>query len=227
MEHVSVIELVKEVRVTIDENRNESSYLVSETENMELNEIIRSKLLDAVRAVSEDAPISMLEATPMEIPEAAQYTQTDGSGYVVLPPDFLRLLYFKMSSWRTGVHGAAEENSSVAMMQKNLFTRGTPLKPVCVLSHDLSGKRTLGYYSAGYENNGKYRSRDHRIDRALYLPIPAIVKEKEGEISVEYISFGGVLRPSIVNYCAGLSLVSRGDVKLAESFFNLAKSYFK
>lgn len=62
MEHVSVEELVKEIRITIDENRAESSYLKSETDNMELNEIIRSKLLDAVRAVSEEAPISMLDA---------------------------------------------------------------------------------------------------------------------------------------------------------------------
>lgn len=219
MEHVSVEELVKEIRITIDENRAESFYLKSETDNMELNEIIRSKLLDAVRAVSEEAPVSMLDAMPMDIPEAAQYMQTDGSGYVVLPPDFLRLVYFKMCSWRTGVYEAADENSDVAMMQLNPFTRGTPLKPVCVLSHDLSGNRTLEYYTAGYLNNGNYYRRDHRIDRALYLPIPSV---ENGTVS-----FGRLLRPAIVNYCAGLTLLSRKEAELAEVFFNLAKSSFK
>lgn len=133
----------------------------------------------------------------MDIPEAAQYMQTDGSGYVVLPPDFLRLVYFKMYSWRTGVYEAEDEGSDVAMMQLNPFTRGTPLKPVCVFSHDLSGNRTLEYYTAGYLNNGNYHRRDHRIDRALYLPIPVIEKKTEDNKTVEYITFGGLLRPSI------------------------------
>lgn len=219
MEHVSVEELVKEIRITIDENRTENSYLKSETNNMELDEIIRSKLLDAVRAVSEEAPVSMLDAMPMDIPAAAQYMQTDGSGYVVLPPDFLRLVYFKMYSWRTGVYEAVDESSDVAMMQLNLFTRGTPLKPVCVFSHDLSGNRTLEYYTVGYLSNGNYHRRDHRIDRSLYLPMPSI----ENGI----VSFGHLLRPAIVNYGAGLALLSRKEVELAEVFFNLAKSNLK
>lgn len=44
------------VRITLDENRIEQEYIVSEDNNMELNEIIREKLLDAVRSVERIAP---------------------------------------------------------------------------------------------------------------------------------------------------------------------------
>ena len=62
MEKVLVDELVKEVRVTLDENQVESEYLQSSTENMELNEIIRSKMPDAVRGIVEMCPVSLLNA---------------------------------------------------------------------------------------------------------------------------------------------------------------------
>ena len=45
----NVEDLVTSVRITLDENRIEQEYIVSEDNNMELNEIIREKLLDAVR----------------------------------------------------------------------------------------------------------------------------------------------------------------------------------
>lgn len=221
MECIPVNDLVRDVRVLLDENRLETSYLQSDTDNMELDEIIHSNIVDAVRSVLTGAPSGMLEGVPLNIPEAAQYMETDGSGYVVLPPDFLRLLYFKMRSWRKGVYKAYPEASNIARMQTNLFTRGTPIKPICILSHDLNGSLTLEYYSVGFENNGTYNRRDHRIDRALYIPIPSIIAKDD----VESIEFNRLLYPSIINYCAGLTCINRKDDKLAEIFFNLAKSY--
>lgn len=76
----NVEDLVTSVRITLDENRIEQEYIVSEDNNMELNEIIREKLLDAVRSVERIAPVQMLDSVPLVIPEAAQYCDTDGSG---------------------------------------------------------------------------------------------------------------------------------------------------
>ena len=56
----NVEDLVTSVRITLDNN-------------MELNEIIREKLLDAVRSVERIAPVQMLDSVPLVIPEAAQY----------------------------------------------------------------------------------------------------------------------------------------------------------
>ena len=57
----NVEDLVTSVRITLDENRIEQEYIVSEDNNMELNEIIREKLLYAVRSVERIAPVQMLD----------------------------------------------------------------------------------------------------------------------------------------------------------------------
>lgn len=220
MEHMLVEEFIREVRITLDENRMETEYLVSNTDNMELDGIIRSKILEAVRAVTLNAPLEILDAEPMIIPEAAQYAGTDGSGYVVLPPDFFRLVLFKMRSWRAPVFVAVSDTSDIAGQQKNMFTRATPLKPVCVLSRDLSGNRTLEYYTVGYMNDGKCTRRDHAIDRALYIRYPEFIEEDSGL----YVDFSKLLHEAVVNYCAGLALVSRGNPEAAQNFFNLSKN---
>lgn len=216
----NVEDLVTSVRITLDENRIEQEYIVSEDNNMELNEIIREKLLDAVRSVERIAPVQMLDSVPLVIPEAAQYCDTDGSGYVVLPPDFLRLTLFKMRSWRNPVFDAIGDDTEEARMQYNVYTRGTPIRPVCVLSRDLSGSKILQYYTVGFENNGKYNRRDHRIDRALYLPVPSYTGDNNEELE-----FNSLLREAIINYTAGLVMVSRREPQMAETFFNIGKSF--
>ena len=203
-------DLLAEVRLTLDENQKESAYLESGTDNMELDEIIRAKLPDAVKAIHSACPAGMLEPLPMDIPEAAQYKGTDGSGYVVLPPDFLRLVHFKLVSWNRGCSVAHEEGSRTALMQRNPFTRGTPLKPVCVFSHDLNGNRVLRYYTSDGGN--------HKIDISLYVPVPQI-KTVGG---VETLHVSELARVPIVNYCAGLVEASRGND--GRRFFDLASS---
>ena len=214
MEKVLVDELVKEVRVTLDENQVESEYLQSSTENMELNEIIRSKMPDAVRGIVEMCPVSLLNADALTLADDDLTTNKDGSGYVVLPNDFLRLVSFKLASWNRAVTSVADEGSPTGLMQRNAFTRGTPMKPVCVLSHKADGRRVLEYFTASGGND--------TVERALYVPNPSIVTEDGNE----KISIPHLLRASIVNYCAGLACLSRGDAEQGDLFIKIATSNF-
>jgi len=96
MVQVLINDLVGEVRVALDENRTESSYLSDNTDNMELNEIISSKLLEAVRSVQENCPVWMLEG---EVMTTILSSNTDGSGTLSLPDDFLRLVALQLTEW--------------------------------------------------------------------------------------------------------------------------------
>lgn len=209
MEQVLITDLMKEVRITLDENRQESSYLNSDTNNMELNEIIRSKLVDATRSILSVCPIDILESKPITITTDNQVKNEDGSGYIVLPDDFLRLSQFKLSSWNRVVTNVAEEGSTIALMQHNSFTRGTPLKPVCVFGHNASGKRTIEYY-IGKDNS-------HGVEKALYVGLPSISDNK--------LEIPGILRFHIIHYCAGLVEVSRGNTPHADAFFKIANNF--
>ena len=214
MEKVLVDELVKEVRVTLDENQVESEYLQSSTENMELNEIIRSKMPDAVRGIVEMCPVSLLNADALTLADDDRTENEDGIGFVVLPNDFLRLVSFKLASWNRSVTSVADEESPTGLMQRNAFTRGTPMKPVCVLSHKADGKRVLEYFTASGGND--------TIERALYVTNPSIVTEDGNE----KISIPHLLRAAIVNYCAGLTCFSRGDAEQGNLFLKIATSNF-
>lgn len=214
MEQVLVDDLIKEVRVTLDENRQESSYLKGGLDNMELNEIIRSKLIDAARSILEVCPLNMLEPKEFVAFEDKQIKNDDGSGYVVLPDDFLRLSQFKLNSWNRSVVNAAEEGSAISYMQRNLFTRGTPVKPVCVFAHNASGKRIMEYYTAGKLND----TYDHNVEKALYVQLPSISADNKLGISAS-------LRFHIVNYCAGLVEVSRNNLPQADVFFKIANNF--
>lgn len=70
----------------------------------------------------------------------------DGSGYVVLPEDFLRLFSFSMEGWKKRVINAIPEESEMYLLQKNPVTRGGENFPVCaVVRRD--GNLALEWYS--------------------------------------------------------------------------------
>jgi hypothetical protein len=90
-----------------------------------------------------------------------------GSGYVILPADFYLLAGFKMRGWMKPVYDAQLDNELTASIQSNEYTRGSEIRPVCIISSRIvegAVQRVLNYYSLrrGMES--------HEIEEALYLP---------------------------------------------------------
>lgn len=87
-----------------------------------------------------------------------QNARSDGSGYIALPSDFLRLTSFKMTEWDRPVVKAISQEHPIYNLQKNTISRGKPSKPVAVIRYLLSdyssadgqGFVTPGYYSGPY-----------------------------------------------------------------------------
>lgn len=91
-----------------------------------------------------------------------------GIGYVVLPDDFYLLSSFKMQNWQKSVNEANVENDRVGNIQSNEWTRGSEIRPVCVIALEEVGgevKNVLHYYSV---QNGLTQ---HVIEKALYVPV--------------------------------------------------------
>jgi len=57
----------------------------------------------------------------------------DGTGYVILPDDFLLLSVFKMKEWKAAVYDAFEATPEIDAVQMNEYTRGNIYRPVCVI----------------------------------------------------------------------------------------------
>lgn len=58
-------------------------------------------------------------------------------GCFVLPSDWYMLSYLKLSTWNKAVFEAVFEDDRVAAIQSNPYTRGSVLRPVCVISTEM------------------------------------------------------------------------------------------
>lgn len=126
----------------------------------------------------------------------------DGSGYVVLPEGFLRLLEFRMAEWERSVTEAAEPGSVVAQMQGNRYLRGGISKPVCVYGKR-GGEAVLEYYTV---------KKRHDVGRFVY------VKEALAEnVPVE-------LQDVLTWWCASRVLQIFGNVNGAQLAYERGKS---
>ena len=193
---ISLDELVRDVRISLDENAVQSAYLEADADNLELDELIRSKLPEAARDVTESASVELLDPEPMPTEvESCEY-----GGMLSVPEDFLRFVSLKMAGWEKSVTVLAGEGSDIDKMQGNPYTRGTSKKPVCVLGHDALGKKVIHYYGAS-----------DKVERALYMSVPKV--DDAG-----FLGISPLLRQAIVKRAAGLVLLSRGEAELASVF---------
>ncbi len=97
-----------------------------------------------------------------------------GTGYVVLPEDFYLLSSFRMQGWQKSVQEASVINELVSSIQSNDYTRGSEIRPVCVIDlEEVSGavKHVLRYYSLAKGLT------EHLIEQAIYVPVATPLKE--------------------------------------------------
>ena len=115
---------------------------------------------------------------------------SDGTGYVVLPDDFYLLVAFRMDGWRKSVYKTFESDDKTALLQSNEYTRGSEIRPVClirmrninennkdVVSPDM--RNVLEYYSL---RRGLLR---HSIKEAYYIPVCRPLSEYEQDEELE------------------------------------------
>ena len=98
----------------------------------------------------------------------------DGSGYVVLPDDFYLLTSFRMKGWKKDVVEASNENERIASIQANEWTRGSSIRPVCIISTEEvedNIKQVLKYYSLSKGLD------THEIEKAIYVPVTKPLNE--------------------------------------------------
>lgn len=206
----SVDEIKREVRIALDQN-NSSSPLseVGDIDTLTLEEIIESKIEDAARIVTLKAPQYMLEKG--EIIEGGILWRSGigrGSGSILLPDDFLRLVIFKMSDWDYAVYDVITQDDPRYKMQFSRYEgiRGNPQKPIVAISSSMLGQ-VLEFFSCMEGENA-------HIEQGSYIPIPRI-KNKTIEVSEK-------IKPAFIYYVAYLVALSIQYNDLATTLLNLS-----
>lgn len=215
----TISEICKQVRVTMDENSTDSKLLaVEDTDTLQLDELIKSKIEEGVKAVGLAAPIHMLHTghnftsrvnAEGDTEDIDIFWNDNNSGYIILPDDFCRLVSFKMSDWNTAVHTAITPDDPQYQLQSSEFAgiRGNTSKPVVALVMRSVGL-TLEFFSSDDQNA--------IVSESDYLPEPKI---DNGGIDIGEKCF----KPTIY-HIAALVCLTLGNEKLSETLEQVSKS---
>lgn len=216
--------IVSDVRVCRDENRTSGALITSgDIETLTLNEVIRSKIVEAVERVHSTAPSHMLQlghnfeddydgdGTPDDY--GIHWSNME-SGWLLLPPDFMRLIVFEMSDWERPVYTPITPDDPLYARQRSRFKgiRGTSQDPVCAVVMRPEGK-TLEFYSC--------KSQSATVSKGVYVPYPVIVIVD----GVESIEISEPCYTAVVYEAAGLSSVAQNEMERAATLFEMAKQY--
>jgi hypothetical protein len=204
--------IMQDVRVCIDQNTKNAALIDSgDIDTLALDEIIRSKILEAVQRVHVDAPNYLLESGHNFGDDV--YWRDLESGWVLLPTDFLRLVVFEMDDWEQAVYQAISTDDPDYEKQRSRFKgiRGTAQRPVCAIAIRPEAK-VLEFYSC--------KSQNAQVSRAIYLPYPKIDDNGGVEICERCYT-------AVVYTAAGLTLMTCGETERANTVSELAKSFLK
>ena len=202
-------EIARDVRIAIDENKTSEQLIADEDiDTLSLNEIIRSKIVEAVRRVETTAPVYLLEEGHI-FGDAVHWGSLE-SGWVLLPDDFMRLIAFRMSDWERTVYAAISVDDPLYAKQSSRFKgiRGNVQKPVCAIVNRAEGK-ALEFYSCNSE--------DAYVSRGSYIPYPHIDEDDGIDICEKCYT-------AVVYTIASLVLTTYGEADKSSVFTELAKS---
>lgn len=201
--------IMSDVRIAL--NHNASSALLEEigdVDTLSFNDIIRSKIIEAVKRVHSEAPVHLLDGGN-NFGDAVYWKELE-SGWVLLPEDFMRLVVFEMDDWDTAVFVAPMVNHPKYASMHSRFKglRGTAERPQCFISVRPEG-RVLEFYSC--------KSEGATVSRAVYLPYPKV--DEYGAIEICQRCYDAVVYTT-----AALVLITFGDTERSNVLNELAKS---
>lgn len=139
-------QIIAKVRSIMNETGQDEGFSLLSEDTVKLDDYIKSCIPDAVNLVVLGSPIRCVNKkaySPTTI-----NNNGDGTGYVVLPKDYISLIAFKMSVWNKVVVKAESVNSKAYAAQCNKVTRAGKNKPVCILNN-VADDKIIEYYSIG------------------------------------------------------------------------------
>lgn len=189
-------QIARDVRIAIDENKTSEQLIAEEDiDTLSLEEIVRSKVEEAVRRVVTEAPVHLLDGG--EAFGDAIFWRSQCCGWILLPEDFMRLVIFKMSDWERPVYEPITAADPQYQLQFSRYKglRGNAQKPVVAIVSRAEG-RALELFSCNSEQA--------TVEQAVYIPLPRI--DCEGGIEIP-----GRCYRSVVYETASLALSTLGN----------------
>lgn len=208
--------IVKAVKIILDENDVNLNVLTTSQDQVELDTLIKGQITPAVRYIHMNAPAALLDGVPM--PNAPILSSNGGgSGYINMDTEFMRPLLLQMTGWAKPVTVFMSDTDPDYVLQTSQYRgiKGNQYKPVCVLTSGVNGStvvKRIEFYSVAASDNNP------TIARSACLLYPKI----NGTGLSETIMICQNVYEAILYMTAGLTAQSIKD-KNAEALINTAK----
>lgn len=140
-------EIINKVRNIMNEAGEEAKLSLLSEDTVKLDEYIKSSIPDAVDIIIANSPVRCVNKKSNT--SARLVNSGDGTGYLILPDDYVSLIAFKITGWKRIVAMAYPIESEEYKVQCNEYTRSGLHKPTCFLSYNSAGDRILEFYASG------------------------------------------------------------------------------
>lgn len=200
--------ICRDIRNLLDLNTSSDALVYVEDEDtLRIEDIIRSSIPDAIRGVEMSAPLHLLESGHNF--DGSVCWNEDGSGRIILPDDFMRLIVFRMSDWKQPVYTAITEDDANYKLQTSHWggIRGNVERPVAAIVLRPEGKM-LEFWSS--------KTKVAKVEQSVYLPFPKF--HNDG------IEICERCYRAVTYYAAGLTQRTLGMSDAATVSFDTAKS---
>lgn len=211
----AVTDIVKDVRITLDQNQVES-ILAADDDTLELDDIIRKKITEAALRILREAPLRMIDGT-IALPEPVTIEDEDADSeervpvkaVIRLPDDYLRLAIVRMSDWKTPLRVAVLDTSDIYQTVTSEFDgiRPNEYRPLAVETEDADGLILELWGSSDAEAT---------LEQGRYIGQPRV---RDG-----VLNFPKLLYPALVNMTAALTAQAYKD-NAAQSLMQFAVGY--
>lgn len=204
-------QILRDVRIAMDLNPKTSPLTdVGDSGTLALNDIITSKIIDAIVAVESVAPVRLVDAGTNFSGDISWDSDITGAGRITLPDNFMRLIRFKMNDWSRAVTETISEDDDLYLAQRADVKgiRGNYQKPVCAIVQDANGTE-LEFYSS--------LTKTAKISQAVYRAYPTI--DSQGGVDVSTKCYRAV-----IYYIAALVFSTYNNKEEADTMFKLSKS---
>ena len=163
-------ELTDMVLVRMNEFPGDTGISFEGSDRVKAATLVKSLLTEAYRAVSKVVPIDWLpvKQLPTTYDTYLIADPVHGTGYIVLPDDYMELHTLRLKGWFTSLHTTIASTSDEAKLQQNIYVRGSVTRPKGVLDKKTINnvvKNILYYYSLPIGTT------NHVVEEALYIPL--------------------------------------------------------
>ena len=210
----AVTDIVKDVRITLDQNQVES-ILAADDDTLELDDIIRKKITEAALRILREAPLRMIDGTialpePVTIEDADNEAQVSIRSVIRLPDDYLRLAVVRMSDWKTPLRVAVLDTSDIYQTVTSEFDgiRPNEYRPLAVETEDADGPILELWGSSDAEAT---------LEQGRYIGQPRV---RDG-----VLNFPRLLYPALVNMTAALTAQAYKDYNSGPPLMQIAVGY--